>query len=106
MAKIIFIDHDGTRHSVDVPNGSTVMRAALDNGIPGIDADCGGGCACATCHVFVDDTWLSQLPERGDDETELVESTEHFNGNNSRLSCQIPFSDNLDGLKVTVAPEE
>lgn len=106
MAKLYVTRRDGTQVELDDATGDrSVMEVMRDLDID-VEAICGGCCSCATCHVFVDDAWLAQLPERGDDETELVESTEHFHGNNSRLSCQIPFSDHLDGLKLTVAPEE
>ncbi len=106
MAKLYVTRRDGTQVELDgTTDGRSIMEVLRDQDID-VEAVCGGCCSCATCHVFVDDAWLTQLPERGDDETELVESTEHFYGNNSRLSCQIPFSDDLDGLKLTVAPEE
>jgi 2Fe-2S ferredoxin len=71
----------------------------------GVEAICGGVCSCATCHVFVDERWLGRLPARDDDEQELLEELEHFR-NNSRLSCQVEFTDALDGMHVTIAPEE
>lgn len=97
MAKITYIEHDGTRHEVDVKPGLTVMEGARDNGIPGIDADCGGACACATCHVYVDPAWLAKTGAR----TEMEESMLSFAAatqENSRLSCQIEMSDALAGI--------
>ncbi len=76
----------------------------LDDG--GVEALCGGMCSCATCHVFIEEKWLDKLPSRQDDELELVESTECFRDDHSRLSCQIPITDELDGLRLTIAPEE
>jgi ferredoxin, 2Fe-2S len=101
MPKVIFIEHDGTRHEVAAQSGLSLMRAAVDNGVPGIDADCGGECACATCHVYVDSAWLGRTGARGDMEQSLLgfaaESAE-----NSRLSCRITITDALDGICVTL----
>ena len=99
MAKITFIAHDGIKHSVDVPTGTTVMRAAFDNLIPGIDADCGGECACATCHVYVDDAWMTQVGGPGEVEESMLDLNPD-RAPNSRVSCQIPVHDGLDGLVV------
>jgi 2Fe-2S ferredoxin len=88
VTKITYIEHDGTEHVVEATNGQSVMSAAIDNLVPGIDADCGGQCSCATCHVIVDDAWAEVVdlnPERAP---------------HSRLSCQIPVRDELDGLVV------
>ena len=101
LAKITFIGHDGTAHRVEAAEGTTVMRAAVDNAIPGIDADCGGGCACATCHVFVTEPWLDVVGDPGPiEETMLDKNPER--AANSRLSCQIDVSDALDGLVVNM----
>jgi len=97
MPKITFITHDETVYEVTVDIG--VMDAAFDNSIPGIDADCGGQCACATCHVFIDGDWAAKVPAREEMEEsmlELAEGVTEF----SRLACQIPITDALDGLKV------
>jgi len=99
MPKITFIEHDATVHEVDADNGTTVMEAALDNNIPGIDADCGGQCACATCHVFINGDWAAKVPELGDMEETMLELAEGVT-EYSRLACQIPMTDALDGLKV------
>ena len=104
MAKITYIEHDGTEHQVDVDNGLTVMEGAIRNMVPGIDADCGGACACATCHVYVD----AGFAEKTGDRTSMEESMLDFASevrDNSRLSCQIKVSDALDGLIVRL-PEQ
>ena len=72
MAKITYIEHDGTEHRVEVEEGLSVMRGAVDNGVPGIDADCGGQCACATCHVFVDEAWLARTGDKGEQEESML----------------------------------
>jgi ferredoxin, 2Fe-2S len=99
MAKITYIEHNGTAHVVDVPAGKSVMQGAVDNNIPGIDADCGGECACATCHVYIDAAWLGTigLPEPGSQEASML-SFAAVTQPDSRLSCQIPVTDALDGL--------
>jgi len=99
MPKITYIEHNGKSHTLDVANGLTVMEGAIQNNIPGIDADCGGGCACATCHVYVDEKWFSKLSNREDAEKDMLDVA--FEPNSfSRLSCQIMISDELDGLVV------
>ena len=104
MAKIIFITHDNKNHTVDVQNGLTVMEGAVQNDIPGIDADCGGSMACATCHVYVEDSWFNKIPEAEDAENDMIDMA-YNPKKNSRLSCQIIVSDELDGLVVTT-PEK
>ena len=99
MAKITYIEHNGKLHTVDVSNGLTVMEGAVQNDIPGIDADCGGGMACATCHVYVKDDWFNKLPSKNEGEDDMIDQAFEPN-KNSRLSCQIQLSDNLDGLEV------
>ena len=99
MAKITYIEHDGTEHVVDVKNGLSVMEGAVKNNIPGIDADCGGACACATCHVYVDEAWRSKTGEKSAMEESMLDFAENVE-ENSRLSCQIKVSDELDGLTV------
>jgi 2Fe-2S ferredoxin len=101
MPKVIFIEHDGTRHEVAAHSGLSLMRAAVDNGISGIDADCGGECACATCHVFVDPAWLERTGAQGDMERSLLGFAAE-SADNSRLSCQITMTDALDGITVTL----
>jgi ferredoxin, 2Fe-2S len=100
MAKITYIDHDGTERVVEAQNGETVMEAAIKNSIPGIDADCGGACACATCHVYVDVSFMDKVGEQEEMEKSMLDFAENVQ-ENSRLSCQITISDELDGLKVT-----
>ena len=99
MTKITYIEHNGTSHTVDVSNGLTVMEGAVQNDIPGIDADCGGSMACATCHVYVKDDWFNKLPKKNEGEDDMIDQAFEPN-KSSRLSCQIQISDNLDGLKV------
>jgi 2Fe-2S ferredoxin len=101
MAKITYIEHDGTEHVIDVKPGLTVMEGAVKNNIPGIDADCGGACACATCHVYVDEAWRAKTGEKSAMEESMLDFAENVE-ENSRLSCQIKVSDELDGLKVTM----
>ena len=98
MAKINFVDHRGETRIVDVENGATVMEAAIRNAIPGIEAECGGACACATCHVYVDDKWINRLAAVGDEEDALLDGTAAGRQPNSRLSCQIKITPELDGL--------
>ena len=101
MAKITYIEHDGTEHAIDVKTGLTVMEGAVKNNIPGIDADCGGACACATCHVYVREDWLSKTGDRSAMEESMLDFAEGVE-DNSRLSCQIKVTDALDGLTVTM----
>ncbi|MFW5660313.1 MAG: 2Fe-2S iron-sulfur cluster-binding protein [Oceanicaulis sp.] len=104
MAKITYIEHDGTEHVVDVEDGLTVMEGAVRNMVLGIDADCGGACACATCHVYVDENWTSKTGERSSMEDSMLDFADDVR-DNSRLSCQIKVSGDLDGLVVRM-PEE
>jgi 2Fe-2S ferredoxin len=99
MPRITYIEHNGTTHAVDVPEGHSVMQGALDNNIPGIDADCGGECACATCHVFVDAAWLAQCGTPAEQEASML-SFAATAAPNSRLACQISVTPALDGLVV------
>ena len=105
MTKITYIEHNGTSHTVDVSNGLTVMEGAVQNDIPGIDADCGGGMACATCHVYVKEEWLDKLPKKEDGEEDMLDMAFEPK-KNSRLSCQITISDELDGLTVNVPSKQ
>ena len=104
MAKITYIEHNGTNHTVDVQNGLTVMEGAVQNDIPGIDADCGGSMACATCHVYVKEDWFDKINEKNEGEDDMLDQA-YEPKKNSRLSCQIIVSDNLDGLVVDM-PEK
>ena len=99
MAKITYVEHDGTEHTVDVKTGLSVMEGAIKNNIPGIDADCGGACACATCHVYVDDAWASKTGEKSAMEESMLDFAENVEPS-SRLSCQIKVTDDLDGLVI------
>lgn len=100
MPKITFVDHQGTEMTVDAGIGQSVMEAATQNLVPGIDADCGGACACATCHVYVDKQWINKLSEPEDIEKSMLDFAEGVR-ENSRLSCQITVTNELDGLHVT-----
>ncbi|HWS73528.1 MAG TPA: 2Fe-2S iron-sulfur cluster-binding protein [Quisquiliibacterium sp.] len=99
MPRITFIEHDGTAHQVEATSGNSLMRAAVDNGVPGIDADCGGQCACATCHVYVEPEWLGRTGDRSTMEQSML-GFAAVTQDNSRLSCQITVTDALDGLVV------
>ena len=104
MAKITYITKDATAHTIEVQNGLTVMEGAIQNDIPGIDADCGGGMACATCHVYVKEDWFNKIPEKSEGEDDMLDQAYEPKAN-SRLSCQIVVSDDLDGLEVNL-PEK
>jgi 2Fe-2S ferredoxin len=101
MARITFVAFDGTRFDVDAANGSTVMENAIRNGVPGIEAECGGACACATCHVYVDDAWSPKVGRPEPMEEDMLDFAYDVRPT-SRLSCQIRVSDELDGLVVSV----
>jgi len=100
MVKLLFIEHDGSEHPVEVSTGGSVMQAAVTNGVPGIDADCGGSCSCATCHVYVKEEWLERVGETNPTEDAMLSLSTDRKGN-SRLSCQIQVTEELDGLVVT-----
>jgi ferredoxin, 2Fe-2S len=99
MAKITYVEFNGAEHVVDVKSGMSVMEGAVKNNIPGIDADCGGACACATCHVYVDEAWLPKTGDKSAMEESMLDFAENV-APNSRLSCQINVTDALDGLVV------
>ena len=101
MPKITYKTQDEKIHTIDVENGLTVMEGAIQNDIPGIDADCGGGMSCATCHVYVDENWLDKLPVKEDGEEDMLDMAFEPK-KNSRLSCQLIISDALDGLIVNI----
>ena len=105
MPKLIVVNRDGEESAIEVGDGLTVMEAIRDNGFDELLALCGGCCSCATCHVQVDSAFKDKLPTMSEDEDDLLESSDH-RGESSRLSCQIPFTADLDGLKVTIAPED
>ena len=104
MPKITFIDKSGNSKTIDVENGLSVMEGAIQNNIPGIDADCGGSMACATCHVYVEETWLDKIPKAEEAEVDMIDMAFEPK-KNSRLSCQLIVSDELNGLIVTT-PEK
>ncbi|HSV59856.1 MAG TPA: 2Fe-2S iron-sulfur cluster-binding protein [Variovorax sp.] len=99
MPSIHFISHDGTRRTAQAQEGLSLMRAAVDNSVPGIDGDCGGQCACGTCHVYIDAPWAEQLGAVDEREDGMLEFTDCRQGN-SRLACQIQITPALDGLEV------
>ena len=104
MTKITYIEYNGTEHTIDVQNGLTVMEGAVQNDIPGIDADCGGSMACATCHVYVNDEWYNKLDEKTEGEDDMIDQA-YDPKKNSRLSCQITVSEKIEGLVVRL-PEK
>ena len=105
MPKIKYIDHEGNSKTIEVENGLSVMEGAIQNNIPGIDADCGGSMACATCHVYVEEKWLNKLPKAEDAEVDMIDMAFEPK-KNSRLSCQLIVSDVLDGLTVTTPSKQ
>ena len=104
MAKVTYIENNGKSHTINVENGLTVMEGAVQNNIPGIDADCGGSMACATCHVYVKEDWFNKIPSKQEGEEDMLDQA-YEPKKNSRLSCQIIVSDDLDGLVVDM-PEK
>ena len=104
MPKITYKDHQGASKTIEVENGLSVMEGAIQKEIPGIDADCGGSMACATCHVYVDDQWFNKIPKAEDAEIDMIDMAFEPK-KNSRLSCQIIVNEELDGLEVTT-PEK
>ena len=105
MVKITYIEFNGTEHVVEVELGMTVMEGARDNNIPGIEADCGGACACSTCHVYVDKDWINKLPPVDDIERDMLDFAFEPDENSSRLTCQLEVTEKLDGLIVKM-PEK
>ena len=99
MPKITYITHDNQNYTIDVQNGLTVMEGAIQNDIPGIDADCGGGMACATCHVYVKEEWFDKLPKKEDGEEDMIDMAYEPN-KFSRLSCQLTVTDEIEGLVI------
>jgi len=100
MPKVTYVEHDGVTHTVDLAVGLTVMEGAIKNNISGIQGECGGSMACATCHVYVDEQWLGRLIERSSEEEDMLECAAAPCKQNSRLGCQLTISDELDGLLV------
>ena len=105
MPKITYIEHSGKSHTINVANGLSVMEGAVQNNIPGIDADCGGSMACATCHVYVKEEWFYKLPKKEDGEEDMIDMAYEPN-KYSRLSCQLTVSDELEGLTVKLPKEQ
>ena len=105
MAKITYKDHGGGSRTIEVENGLSVMEGAIQKDVPGIDADCGGSMACATCHVYVEEKWLDKLPKAEDAEVDMIDMA-YEPKKNSRLSCQLIVSDELDGLTVTTPAKQ
>ena len=105
MPKITYIEHNGKTHNVEVPNELSVMEGAIQNNIPGIDADCGGACACATCHVYVDEKWFDKLPKKSESEQDMLDMAIEPN-KFSRLGCQITVNDKLDGMVVKMPSKQ
>jgi len=105
MPKITYIENNSKEHIIEVPNGNTVMEGAVQNDIPGIDADCGGSMACATCHVYVDEKWFEKTPLEDDGEQDMLDMAYEPN-KNSRLSCQIIVTKDLDGLVVRLPSKQ
>ena len=105
MTKITYIENSGKSHTINLANGLTVMEGAVQNNIPGIDADCGGSMACATCHVYVKEEWFNKIPKKDDGEEDMLDMA--FEPNKfSRLSCQLIVSDELDGLIVSIPAKQ
>ena len=105
MTKITYKDHEGGSRTIEVENGLSVMEGAIQKDVPGIDADCGGSMACATCHVYVEEKWLDKLPKVEDAEVDMIDMA-YEPKKNSRLSCQLIVSDELDGLTVTTPAKQ
>lgn len=105
MPSLTVVDREGTAHTLEAETGLTLMEAIRDNGFDELLALCGGCCSCATCHIHVDPAFTDKLPPMSDDENDLLDSSEDRN-ESSRLSCQIPFDDGLDGITVTIARED
>jgi 2Fe-2S ferredoxin len=105
MGRIVVTDRAGEEHELTIESGTNLMEQIreLDNGV---EALCGGMCSCATCHVFIESEWFSKLGAVEDDELELLEETENFRAEQSRLSCQVDFSAALEGMRLIIAPEE
>jgi len=105
MPKITYIENNGKTHNVEVPNELSVMEGAIQNNIPGIDADCGGACACATCHIYVDEKWFNKLPSKSEAEQDMLDMAIEPN-KFSRLGCQITVNDDLDGMVVKMPSKQ
>lgn len=106
MVAITYVTADGTKYETDVPAGLSLMEGARNNNVPGIVAECGGACACSTCHVYVDEAWVAKLPAKETMEEDMLDFAWEPNPDTSRLSCQVTVSDDLDGLIVTVPAQQ
>lgn len=100
MAIITYVEFNGAEHPIDVPNGVSLMEGAVRNGVPGIDGDCGGNAACATCHIHVPTDWIGRTGERSENEEAMLDLADGYDAATSRLACQIMASDALDGMRV------
>lgn len=105
MPKLVVVNRDGQENTVEAETGLSVMEVIRDNGFDELLALCGGCCSCATCHIYVDEDWAGKLPSISEDENDLLDSSDHRSAA-SRLSCQISVTDDLDGMRVTIAPED
>ena len=105
MTKITYITHENKSHTIDVQNGLTIMEGAVQNDVPGIDADCGGGMACATCHVYVKEEWFDKINKKSEGEDDMLDQAYEPN-KFSRLSCQISVSNEIDGLVVDLPKKQ
>lgn len=101
MGTITFVEHDGTEHQVELDSGKSLMQIAIDNGIPSIDADCGGECACGTCHVILEEKWIGKVGSASSSELQMLDLTPEKT-KFSRLACQVITEENMDGMKVTL----
>ena len=106
MVTVSYIEFDGEEHVVEVAPGSSVMQGAVHNGVRGIIAECGGNLQCATCHVYVDPAWVERLGEQDELEEMTLDGVAHILRDNSRLGCQVLLDEDMDGLRVTVAPPQ
>ena len=104
MPKVTYIEHNGKEHVIEVEKGLSIMEGAIQNGVSGIDADCGGACACATCHVYVNEKWIDKLEEQSESEKDMLDFAFETK-KNSRLSCQLILNDQHDGIIVSL-PEK
>lgn len=106
MPHVIFVAPDGAEFAVDVPVGQSLMEAAVKHGVPGIVAECGGACNCATCHVYINEAFLPLVGPAGEWESEMLEDALAARTQSSRLSCQVKLTDHLEGIRVDIAPEQ
>ncbi|WND03319.1 2Fe-2S iron-sulfur cluster-binding protein [Temperatibacter marinus] len=106
MVKVVVTDTAGEERTIEAEEGISLMESIRENDFDDLPALCGGCCSCCTCHVYVETSWAEKMPTMEDDESYLLEDSPHFKGGESRLSCQIEINDTMDGLKVTIAPED